>query len=127
MGIQITGYNEMYSNYRQASIPKVSEQTLLEQQKQAEQSKRLPEQVVIPQEQPARINNASLEDISLTLKVDDFDLVGKDSNIETLDMQKAVSNMQKDQVLQEYNYFVGSVNDISLSDSAEDGIMIQKF
>lgn len=117
----------MYSNYRQASIPKVSEQTVLEQQKQAEQSKRLPEQVVIAQEQPAKINNASLEDISLDLKVDDFDLVGKDSNIDSLDMQKAVSNMQKDQVLQEYNYFVGSVNNISLSDSLEDGIMIQKF
>lgn len=50
-----------------------------------------------------------LENISLTFnKEENFDYIGNDSSLDNLDMQKAVSDMQKDQILQEYQYFVGS-------------------
>ena len=76
-------------------------------------------------EQDNRSRIANLENISLTFnKADDFDFIGKDSSIETLDMEKAISDMQKDQVLQQYQYFVGSSQNI-ISNSM-DGLVIQK-
>ncbi|MBQ4301394.1 MAG: hypothetical protein II765_07640 [Lachnospiraceae bacterium] len=37
-----------------------------------------------------------------------FEMVGKEADIHSLDVEKAISDMQKDQVLHEYQYFVGS-------------------
>jgi len=124
--MQITGYNELYSNYKNSLIPKVSEETVLQQQQVQKEAERMPQSVATPIETP-RINNASLEDISLTLKVEDFNLVGKDSGLETLDMQKALSDLKKDQVLQEYNYFVGSAYNSDLLNASDDGMVLQKF
>lgn len=46
-----------------------------------------------------------------------YDLVGKDASLDTLDVQKAISAMQKDSVLQQYQYFVGDAkNNTSLAD-----------
>ena len=36
-----------------------------------------------------------------------FELTGKDFDINTLDMEKAISTMEKDQVLKHYQFFVG--------------------
>lgn len=53
--------------------------------------------------------NAPLEDISITFhKQDDFGYIGRDSDIRSLDVEKAISDMCKDQILQQYQYFVGS-------------------
>lgn len=38
----------------------------------------------------------------------EYSLVGADSDIASLDVQKAISDMQKDSILQEYQYFVRS-------------------
>ncbi len=37
-----------------------------------------------------------------------YEMVGKDSDLRTLDVEKAISAMQKDSVLQQYQFFVGS-------------------
>ncbi len=37
-----------------------------------------------------------------------YNLKGADSNIEDLDVEKALSNLEKDQVLQQYQFFVGT-------------------
>ena len=67
--------------------------------------------------------NASLEDISLSLnEPKGFEMKGRESDLEALDMEKAVSDMQKDQALMQYQYFVG---DNHLTNS-EDGIVIPK-
>lgn len=42
-----------------------------------------------------------------------YNLKGSDSDIESLDMQKAVSDLGKDQVLQQYQYFVGSRENVT--------------
>ena len=53
--------------------------------------------------------NAALEDISVTFnKQDEFGYIGRDSDIHSLDVEKAISDMRKDQILQQYQYFVGS-------------------
>ena len=41
-------------------------------------------------------------------KQDDFGYIGRDSDIHSLDVEKAISDMRKDQILQQYQYFVGS-------------------
>ena len=51
----------------------------------------------------------TVEDISITFhKQDDFGYIGRDSDIHSLDVEKAISDMRKDQILQQYQYFVGS-------------------
>ncbi len=68
--------------------------------------------------------NASLEDISLSLtETSGFEMKGRQSDITSLDMEKAVSDMHKDQALMQYQYFVGESNVVN---NNEDGIVIAK-
>lgn len=70
--------------------------------------------------------DAPLEDISITFnKESDFGYIGKDKDIRSLDMEKAIDDMQKDKVLQQYQYFVGSSRNLMME--SEDGTVIQKF
>lgn len=41
----------------------------------------------------------------------EYSLVGADSNIESLNIAKAISDMQRDTILQEYQYFVKSAKE----------------
>lgn len=43
-----------------------------------------------------------------------FDLKGADSDIASLDVSKAVSDLDKDQLLQQYQYFVGTEASLSV-------------
>lgn len=73
-----------------------------------------------------RGKDAELEDISLTFnKREVFDYLGQESDIRSLDMQKAISDMQKDQILQQYNFFVGSAK--NLMENNPDGTVIAKW
>lgn len=69
--------------------------------------------------------NASLENISLSLNesASSFEMKGRDSDIASLDIKKAVSDMQKDKTLMQYQYFVGESNPFV---NTEDGIVIAK-
>lgn len=44
-------------------------------------------------------------------KKHEYSLVGVESDIEALDIEKAISDMQKDSILQEYQYFVKSARE----------------
>ena len=70
---------------------------------------------------------ADLEQVSLKFnRKDSFGYIGRDSRLDNLDVQKAISDMQKDQVLQGYQYFVGSVGSLSGEMSSEDGTVVMK-
>ena len=70
---------------------------------------------------------ADLGQVSLTFnKEDSFEHIGMDSNPENLDMQKAISDMQKDQILQSYQYFVGSAGGLDDGMLPEDGMVVLK-
>ncbi len=74
-----------------------------------------------------RSRTANLEDVSLTFnKEESFDYIGSDSGLENLDMQKAISDMKKDEVLQGYQYFVGSAQNLVLQNS-DDGAVFRKL
>ena len=93
-----------------------------------------------PAEQPVQKTsrgNASLGNVSIALGNRDDSLVGLGNigGIQSNVMKKAVSQMQKDSVLHEYQYFVGSgvVNnatgrsaDSNILTNDEDGIVIRK-
>ena len=70
---------------------------------------------------------ANLDQVSLTFnKEESFDYIGNDSSLDNLDMQKAISVMRKDQVLQGYQYFVGSSRNLIDGQQTEDGMVILK-
>lgn len=112
MGISVGGmndysdYGKVYQNYRMPEIKPA----------EAEEAQQVQTQEIAQttQEQPAEStssvqrHDAALEDVSLTFnKQDDYGYIGKDSDILSLDVEKAVSDMRKDQILQQYQYFVG--------------------
>ncbi len=129
----INGINDYYSplmqSYRLPSIPSVDVQEVREaERRQAENPLEAP--VADTHEQPVieevRKPDAAIEDVSLTFnKQEDFGYIGQDKDINALDMEKAISDMRKDQVLQQYQYFVGSARNL-VSESA-DGRVIAKF
>lgn len=134
MGINgINDYSSILNNYRVPSIPVVSVSEVAKQDQQKLNSNaQLPvnqsslEDFDIPSK---RRDNAALEDISLTFnKGDDYSYIGRDSDIFSLDVENAISDMQKDDVLKQYRFFVGSMgnNGNAIVDNA-DGIVVPKF
>lgn len=128
--LQGIGYNP-YNTYNLINYPKLTQQSVSEQQVK-EESKAPVVGVdnvkgvsnVSPDYQVRRAN-APLEDISLSLnKSSEFDFKGSASDINSLDIEKAVSDMQKDEALMQYRYFVG--NDTPIFQS-EDGVVIPKM
>lgn len=69
-------------------------------------------QVAIP-ETPVEQNYSSYDFAQTYRPGEVYDLKGADSDIESLDMQKAVSDLDKDQVLRQYQYFVGSRENVT--------------
>ena len=129
-------YDSLQNSYGMQRIPSVNDEQLLKSAKLDEQ----PKEVVSPEKsdnlsatatEPEQINKASrvadLENISLKFnKEDSFDYIGNDSSLDNLDMQKAISDMRKDQVLQGYQYFVGSSRNLFTGQTSEDGVVILK-
>ena len=129
MGIQFyNGLNNYagINNYRM-DIPKADPKDIaINANPVKEQPRDVKESISVKEaqetEKQARI--ASLEDISLTFnKEEDFEYLNNDSSVKSLDMEKAISDMHKDTILQEYQYFVGSSKQL-FNDS--DGIVIAK-
>lgn len=114
------------------NIPKVGQaDPALQDVKLAEDNKEALSQssvTAVPQAEETRADRiANLEDVSLSFnKEDDFGYIGKDSDIYKLDVEKAISDMKRDSVLQEYQYFVGSSQTFAAQQSA-DGIVIPKM
>ena len=134
MGIQIyqgMGSLSTYSNYQRPEIKQVSEEEVRRQdqeQQQAALQQSTPDYSHMADlaAQDRRAKAADLENISLTFnKTDSFDYLGSESGLENLDVMKAVSDMRKDEVLQEYQYFVGSSQNFAFQ--SEDGVVIPKF
>lgn len=132
MGIGgINQYSNLFQNYKVPSIPTVSVEEVKKQDQARQNQENQPVlSTDLSYNQPAAIEtakpNANLEDISLTFrKEDDFGTIGLDSDIRKLDMEQAISGMQKDSILRDYQFFVGSAQG-GILESA-DGIVIPKF
>lgn len=132
MGIQFYNGLSNYNNYR-IDIPKVNPEDIKAKEltsakadnkalEKNEAASGYSVQDSLAADQRSRV--ANLEDVSLTFnKEDSFDYIGSESSVKSLDMQKAISDMKKDGILQEYQYFVGDSKSLY---SDEDGIVIPK-
>lgn len=122
------GINSILQNYYVPTVPSISLEKLQEQNKQAE---------IVVQSQPAEDiheealysaperKDAKLEDISLTFnKQERFEYIGQERDVQALDMKKAISDMQKDQILQKYQYFVGSAKK-PLNNTSDGTVMVK--
>lgn len=131
-----------YAGFRNTYIGREIKTVDLETVKKQEQLKELqseeqfssPERSISEAGRQKASRTADLENISLHFnKNDDYGFIGRDANPETLDMQKAISDMQKDGILQEYQYFVGNSNFMPvdmgfgiLQSATADGLVIRK-
>lgn len=128
MGIgNITDYSSFLQNYQVPVMPQSAPIVITEAQQQENIASNpvadIREEASV--QSPAR-QDAKLEDISITFnKKDDFDYIGQDRDIRSLDMERAISDMKKDQVLQQYQYFVGSAKNLAANNA--DGKVLAKF
>lgn len=126
MGVSgINDYSSGLADYRISKIPSVDEEKIKRQEPETQQPETNSLAAADAPDRAGRIEKP-LEDISLTFNAsEDFDYLGQDSDIRNLDMEKAISDMKKDQVLQQYQYFVGSSK--NLFQNTADGIVIPKL
>ena len=123
MGIYgMNPYVNFQSDYRINDIVKVKPQG--EVIKVQEEQKNAPENLASVQIEPIVQKSVNPNEISIGInKNDDFSYIGKDKDIQNLDMKKAISDMKQDSILQEYQYFVGNAKNVFRS---EDGSVIAK-
>ena len=135
----VGGIHGLFSNsynVQQIRTPYVNEPVKTDRPDDRSELNRQPE---LPQQsdnlttaaEPAQENGASrvadLNQVSLKFnKEESFNYIGMDSSLDNLDMQKAISDMQKDQVLQSYQYFVGSAGSLFGDQASADGTVVLK-
>lgn len=124
-------FGGFYNNYRVVDIPKVDIDTVKKQDEALKAASEMPvvDAPVVNNEPEVdnRSRMANLDDISLNFNAgDDYSYIGSESSLEDLDMQKAISDMRKDSILQDYQYFVGNSEDMMNSFNNEDGSVFLK-
>ncbi len=124
-------FGGFYNNYRVVDIPKVDIDTVKKQDEALKAASEMPvvDAPVVNKEPEVdnRSRMANLDDISLNFNAgDDYSYIGSESSLEDLDMQKAISDMRKDSILQDYQYFVGNSEDMMNSFNNEDGSVFLK-
>ena len=140
MAISGLSQYDLFQNFNQytalSKIPTVEDATQAPQQAedtlQVSQTKQSAEDEIAtlsPRQESVlekRSSSSDLQDISLNFNQnEEFSLAGKNSNLAGLDVEKAISDMKKDSVLEQYQYFVGSSDSTVVND--EDGLVFQKF
>lgn len=128
MGIQGFGqYGDFVSNYKINDIPRVTQAPDSQSADVVNmpQNPTAPSTINIEESKPDnRPRFLNPEEVSLGFqKNDDFSYIGRDKDIASLDIQKAISDMKQDSVLQEYQYFVGSAQNVYHS---QDGTVLEK-
>ncbi|MCH5275514.1 MAG: hypothetical protein J1E65_06710 [Lachnospiraceae bacterium] len=132
MGIGgVSDYSNLFRNYQVPEIPAVDYRRLNKAEEmipQAEQPKEISRDIdlTVEEKQTTRPVSTDVKEISLSFnRGEDYGYIGSDRDIAALDMQKAISDLQKDKVLQQYQYFVGESQ--NLQGAGEDGVVIVKF
>ncbi len=121
----MNSYQDFQSNYRINDIPRVNVDDV-----KAQETVKTPEDlspIITIEEQQIdnRARSVDPNEVSLTFnKNDDFSNIGADKELQTLDIQKAISDMKQDSIFREYQYFVGSASNVFQS---EDGKVLAKL
>lgn len=126
-------YGGFYNSYKVMDIPQVGLEDVKKQDAEIKAAEAAVPQIPVVNEIKAetpdlRSKTADLDNISLTFNAsDDFSYLGSDFEIEKLDINKAIDDMRKDKILEDYQYFVGAPNDLTNTFSNEDGKVFLKF
>ena len=125
----LSQFGGLYNNYRVTDIPKVDIKEVEAQDLKKQQEAVVPSlETFEPVVADNRTKSADLENISLSFnKNDDYSYIGMDFSIEALDMEQAISDMKKDKILEDYQYFVGSSERLNETFASEDGKVMLKF
>ena len=125
-------FGGLYNNYRPVQIPQVDVNAV----KAQDEAKLRDEEaaataVSAPVAQTETVDNrsrmANLEDISLNFNSgDNYSYIGSESDVASLDMDKLISDMRKDKMLEDYQYFVGSTQ-LSAQAANDDGMVFLKY
>lgn len=76
----------------------------------------IPEQTDAPRKDMSG-RNVGVEEITFTFnRQEDFEYIGRDIDIHSLDVEKAIDEMKKDEVLHQYQYFVGSLHNLYVAE-----------
>lgn len=131
MGLGIGNYIGIQPYYRTPEIKQAED--VAAQSVQNVQENTAAQVNVQPQEENAAAESAGSlnrpsaidpSELSLTFhKEESFDYLGSESGLMNLDMEKAISDMKKDSILQDYQYFVGST---MKTVDPEDGMVFKK-
>ena len=136
----LNGLNGYISNYNAYNIPSATDNSQVRPgPAESQDNKALSEQQQKPEEKknsldltvevPSR-ENASIENVAISFGQYDgnsIDLFG-DMGLASRDMKQAISGMQKDQLLHEYQYFVGkdlSGQQSNIVAGTEDGVVVK--
>lgn len=104
----IDSFNYINGGYSVRNISYVEQDNDL-QQKASEQARQQEKSQELPVQENQAPRATDPNGVSLTFnKNDDFSYIGSDSPLQNLDMQKAISNMQRDSILSDYRRFVGT-------------------
>lgn len=136
----LNGLNGYISNYNAYNIPSATDNSQVRPgPAESQDNKALSEQQQKPEEKknsldltvevPSR-ENASIENVAISFGQYDgnsIDLFG-DMGLASRDMKQAISGMQKDQLLHQYQYFVGkdlSGQQSNIVAGTEDGVVVK--
>ncbi len=115
------GFGAFQNNFRINDIPKVEQVKPVEEVKPSVEVNE-PKKLDIQEIERPRTTDPNSISIEFN-KGNDHSYIGSTKDIAGLDVQKAISAMQQDSVLQEYNYFVGSADKVF---SSSDGVVLAK-
>ena len=123
MAMNINDSFRYMQDYRVSEIP-VKEIPKSPAPQELQEDKQQKPSVIIEPIEDKRPLKVDLKEVSMSFnRQEDYGYIGKDKDISLLDMEKAISMMKQDSILQDYQYFVGSSKDIF---SSEDGRVIAK-
>ena len=123
MAMNINDSFRYMQDYRVSEIP-VKEIPKSPEPQQIQEDKQQKPSIIIEPIEDKRPSKVDLNEVSMSFnRQEDYGFIGKDKDLSLLDMEKAISMMKQDSILQDYQYFVGSSKDIF---SSEDGRVIAK-
>ena len=121
-GIQSYNPGQLRPLQDDAKLRKVAEQT----QQPVQQTQEALKNPNVQSLNRIDVHEIAPQDVSLSfVKNSEYASIGTKSDLKSLDMQKAISDMQRDSVLQDYQYFVGTGSDL-LKFEDEDGKVFLK-
>lgn len=86
-----------------------------------------PNELTLDKSRDLRRTITDFDNISLTFnKEETFDYIGSESSLANLDMQKAISDMRRDKIFEEYQYFVGSKPDLEIGGEVDGTVVLKK-